>query len=99
LRVSAIIETKPVGGPVQDDFLNAVAELKVQLTPLQLLNRLQAIEKKLGRVRTVHWGPRTMDLDILLFGSRQIKNKRLIIPHPRMQERPFVMGPLIQLLR
>jgi 2-amino-4-hydroxy-6-hydroxymethyldihydropteridine diphosphokinase len=85
----------PVGGPPdQPDYLNAVAALDTALNPDELLAALQAIEIQQGRVRTVRWGPRTLDLDVLLYGSLQRDDPRLTLPHPRLQERAFVLYPL-----
>ncbi|MGK0555013.1 2-amino-4-hydroxy-6-hydroxymethyldihydropteridine diphosphokinase [Macrococcus capreoli] len=93
-QVSALYETAPVGGVVQDDFLNGVAEVSTYLSALELLDEIQAIELKLNRVRKIHWGPRTIDLDIVLFGSQVIDSERLKVPHPYMHERSFVLIPL-----
>lgn len=93
-NVSSLYETAPVGGVAQDDFLNGVAEVETQLTPIALLDELQDIERKLNRVRKIHWGPRTIDLDIVLFGDEVITQERLKVPHPFMHERSFVLIPL-----
>lgn len=92
--ISSLYLTEPVGFEDQPWFYNCVVELETELTPEELLDILQGIENDLGRVRTVRWGPRTVDLDILLFGNLTIDSERLIVPHPRMQERSFVMVPL-----
>jgi len=97
IKISSIIETLPQGGPEQGKYLNAVMSIQTSLTPTGLLNFLQAIEKKLGRKRIIHWGPRTIDLDILLWGDKIIRTKRLTIPHKYMHERDFVMGPLVEI--
>ncbi|MBS3761887.1 MAG: 2-amino-4-hydroxy-6-hydroxymethyldihydropteridine diphosphokinase [Candidatus Brocadiia bacterium] len=97
LKVSEFHETEPVGGPPQGNFLNAVAKVKTQLAPETLLEKLQSIEKDFGRERSVRWGPRTLDLDILLYGSEVIKQPALQIPHPRMHERRFVLVPLCEI--
>lgn len=94
IAVSSLYLTEPVGLEDQPWFYNCVAELETELAPEQLMDILQSIENGLGRVRTIRWGPRTVDLDILLFGKLTIDNERLIVPHPRMQERSFVMVPL-----
>lgn len=78
----------------QPDYYNAVALLETELTPLELLDYLQAIEHRQGRVRNQHWGPRTIDLDILLYGQQQIDNDRLQVPHPGLCEREFVLYPM-----
>lgn len=91
LRLSSIRETRPQGGPEQGDYLNAVLEIETTLTPYQLLLELQRIENSLGRVRTVKNGPRTIDLDILLYGQVLINEEALTIPHPRILERDFII--------
>ena len=99
IKVSKIAETVPLGGPSgQGKFLNAVLKINTNLTPLKLLKQLQKIENELGRRRTVRWGPRTIDLDILLFGDKVIEGKELKIPHPRLMRRDFVLKPLLNLL-
>ena len=95
--VSSIYETDPVGFTNQPAFLNMVAEIETSLQPLELLSSLQKIEEKLGRTREIKWGPRTIDLDILLYNQENMKSERLIIPHPRMKERGFVLIPLFEL--
>jgi len=98
LTVSSVYETEPDGGPEgQGQYLNAAAKISTTLTATELLNALQAIEKELGRKRDVFWGARTIDLDILLYGQEIISTDRLIIPHPLMHERRFVMQPLAQI--
>lgn len=95
VKLSSIIETRPVGGPPgQGDFLNAVAEAETALTPKELLDAARRIEKSLGRARAVKDGPRTIDIDILLYNDMTINTEELTIPHPRMWEREFVTGPL-----
>lgn len=96
-RVSNIYETEPVGGPEQGNYLNGVIEIETSLKPRELLTKLQYIEKKLGRKRTVKNAPRTIDLDILLYGDKKIDEPDLKIPHPRMWDREFVMKPLKEL--
>ena len=93
-KVSSIHETEPAGGPVQARYLNAAIEIETTLEPKELLRKLQAIEKELGRKRTVKNGPRTIDLDMLLYGDKKINEHDLKLPHPRMYEREFVMKPL-----
>jgi 2-amino-4-hydroxy-6-hydroxymethyldihydropteridine diphosphokinase len=96
--VSRYHETAPVGGPEgQPNYLNAAAAVETTLDPLDLLHVLQAIEHRAGRVRTVRWGPRTLDLDLLLFGDRIIETGELQVPHPRMAERLFVLAPLAEI--
>lgn len=93
--ISAYYETQPVGGPAnQPDFLNAVAEIATELSPETLLGRLQAIEQQFGRTRDVVNGPRTLDLDLLLYHNVAQSDARLSLPHPRMWQRAFVMEPL-----
>lgn len=93
-KISKVIETDPVGGPKQGKFLNAVLEADTDLRPRRLLETLKDIEMQLGRKKTVRFGPRTIDLDILLYNNAIINAKDLIIPHPRMHERDFVLKPL-----
>jgi len=94
LRVSPLYETDPVGVTDQPPFLNQVAELETDLAPDDLLALLLAIERRFGRRRRIRWGPRTLDLDLLLYGDAQIATERLHVPHPRMTERAFVLVPL-----
>jgi len=93
-KISSIYETEPVGGPEQGNYLNAAIEIQARLEPRELMIKLQAIERQLGRVRIVKNGPRTIDLDILLYGDKKIDEPDLKIPHPRIREREFVMKPL-----
>ena len=93
-RVSSIYETEPVGGPKQGKYLNGAIEIETGLGPREFLGKLQDIEKELGRKKTVKNGPRTIDLDILLYGDNKIDEPDLKIPHPNMREREFVMKPL-----
>lgn len=93
-RVAPYYSTEPIGYTNQDWFVNTAAELETLLSPHQLLFLLQNIEDRLGRVRTVRWGPRVIDLDLLLYDSMIINTGELTIPHPRMHERAFVMVPL-----
>ncbi len=92
--VSSFYNTAPVGYEQQPDFLNAVVEIRTTLWANSLLQLCSEIEKELKRERIIRWGPRTIDLDILLFGNAVINEKDLVIPHPRMHERKFVMEPL-----
>lgn len=94
LDVSGIYITEPVGFKEQPDFLNLVLLAETDMEPLILLNQIAEIEELLGRVREVRWGPRTIDIDILFFGDRKIHTAELIIPHPRISERAFVLIPL-----
>jgi 2-amino-4-hydroxy-6-hydroxymethyldihydropteridine diphosphokinase len=94
---SRVWETAPVGGPDQPDYLNAVVRVETELAPMQLLAACQRVERALGRVREVRWGPRTIDLDVLLFGDVTMEDPALTLPHPRMLERAFVLLPLLEL--
>ena len=97
-RLSTIRETEPWGYADQPPFLNAVAEVETNLSPRALLERLLEIERSLGRRRGgPRWGPRTIDLDLLLFGAQTIDEPGLIVPHPRLAERAFVLEPLAEL--
>jgi 2-amino-4-hydroxy-6-hydroxymethyldihydropteridine diphosphokinase len=97
LRTSSFYETEPVDYRDQGWFLNLVAECRTELFPVQLLGRLQKIEAQLGRKRIVAKGPRTLDIDIILFGRAIVKTPLLEIPHPRFRERRFVLEPLAEL--
>jgi 2-amino-4-hydroxy-6-hydroxymethyldihydropteridine diphosphokinase len=93
LIVSPFIETKPVGGPEQDDFLNAVAIGSCDLSAEELLTKLLAIEDQMGRVRDIKWGPRIIDLDLIVYGDQIIDSVFLKLPHPLAQSREFVLSP------
>ena len=97
VRASSLYDTEPVGEGEQPNFLNAVVQLDTELTARQLLWNLMLIEKRLGRVRTQKWGPRTMDLDLLLFGEQVIEEPDLRVPHPELARRSFVLVPLVEL--
>jgi len=97
LKTSSIYETEPVGFKDQIWFLNAVIKIKTKLPPLSLLYLLQGIERKLGRVRGKRWGPRKVDLDILLYDNVLLKDEKLTLPHPQIHKRRFVLIPLIEL--
>ncbi len=97
VNVSSIYETDPIGYADQDLFLNMAAQLKTELSANELLEACLETEKELGRKREIHWGPRTIDLDILLFNDENIISERLVIPHPRMFERSFVIIPLLEI--
>ena len=97
LRVSSVYDTEPVGEVDQPEFLNAVALLETQLTARQLLWNLLLIERRLGRVRSQKWGPRTIDLDLLLHGDLVVDEADLQVPHPEMHRRAFVLVPLLEL--
>jgi 2-amino-4-hydroxy-6-hydroxymethyldihydropteridine diphosphokinase len=96
--VSGVYETLPVGGPEQDPYLNAVVRIDTDLAPHDLLGELQLIETAFGRNRSVEerWGPRTLDLDILLFGAEELDTPDLVVPHPRLRERAFALVPLME---
>jgi 2-amino-4-hydroxy-6-hydroxymethyldihydropteridine diphosphokinase len=97
LRLSPVYETDPVGPP-QPPYLNMVAELETELSPKGLLAEMLRIEKALGRERRERWGPRTLDLDLLLYGDLVLEEEGLSVPHPRLHERAFVLVPLLDLL-
>ncbi|PZA05903.1 MULTISPECIES: 2-amino-4-hydroxy-6-hydroxymethyldihydropteridine diphosphokinase [unclassified Meiothermus] len=97
-RLSQVYQTDPVGPPGQGPYLNMVAEVEAGLEPQALLQALLEIEKSLGRERTARWGPRTLDLDLLLYGQEVIETPGLILPHPRLHERAFVLAPLCDLI-
>jgi len=98
MEVSKFIETEPVGGPPnQPKFLNGAVHVETMLAAESLLNEMQSVEKRLGRTRETPWGPRTIDLDLLLYGDAIIDEPRLKVPHPRMHERLFVLIPLAEI--
>ncbi len=94
--ISSLYCTGPVGYAEQDDFLNAVVQVITGLEPVDLLHGLQQIESEMGRVRTVRWGPRIIDLDIILYGNEEINLPEIQVPHPRLAERAFVLVPLAE---
>ncbi|RMG32607.1 MAG: 2-amino-4-hydroxy-6-hydroxymethyldihydropteridine diphosphokinase [Gammaproteobacteria bacterium] len=96
LACSSLYRSAPMGPADQPDYLNAVAMIQTALAPLALLDALQAIEQRQGRVRERRWGPRTIDLDLLLYGDRQIDLPRLQVPHPGIGQRAFVLAPLLE---
>ena len=99
LKFSKIIESAAQGGPKnQGKFLNAALKIDTALSPVALLKQLKKLERELGRTKTVRWGSRPIDLDILFYGDKIIKRKDLIIPHPRILERAFVVVPLLEVL-
>lgn len=93
-KVSRLLKTKPVGGPPQAAYLNGAAEVSTSLPPLKLLKRIKHIENTIGRVKTIHFGPRPIDIDILLYGDKKITSGPLTIPHPQIKTRSFVRIPL-----
>jgi 2-amino-4-hydroxy-6-hydroxymethyldihydropteridine diphosphokinase len=97
IRVSPLYESAPVGGPVQGPYLNVVLELETDATPHELLARCRSAEVAAGRVRTVRFGPRTLDCDVLLVGDLTVDSPDLVVPHPRMWQRRFVLQPLADL--
>ncbi|RUO58932.1 2-amino-4-hydroxy-6-hydroxymethyldihydropteridine diphosphokinase [Pseudidiomarina marina] len=97
VRSSSLYTSTPMGPSDQPDYVNAVACAETSLAPLDLLDLLQALESQFGRQRIRHWGPRTLDLDILLYDDLTIDDPRLRIPHPGMTERDFVLVPLAEL--
>ncbi|WP_349572786.1 2-amino-4-hydroxy-6-hydroxymethyldihydropteridine diphosphokinase [Azotobacter salinestris] len=98
VAVSSFYDSDPLGPADQPCYVNAVAALDSALAPLELLDALQAIEQEQGRVRKAErWGPRTLDLDILLFGDRQLHEERLTVPHYHLHARPFVLYPLVEI--
>jgi len=97
VAVSPVYETDPVGGPPQDAFLNIVVELSTTLSPRELLGVAHRLESAAGRVRTERWGPRTLDVDVLLVGDVHLDEADLVVPHPRMWQRRFVLAPLADL--
>lgn len=98
VRSASYIETEPWGREDQDLFMNTVFEFETLMSPEELLTFLQGIENAAGRTREIHWGPRTLDLDILLYDDLVTEDEKLVIPHPWMDQRLFVMEPLAQLL-
>ena len=98
VQMATILETEPVGGPPQGPYLNTVVELDTVLAPAELLRVLQDIERRFGRQpSSERWGPRPIDLDLLLYDDRVIHESALDVPHPRLHERRFVLEPLAQL--
>ena len=97
LQASSRIETEPWGGVEQDPFLNQVVEIETWLNPEELMQTLLAIEADLGRVREIKWGPRVIDLDILYIGQEELYSPDLIVPHPYVAERAFVLQSLVEI--
>lgn len=95
--VSTLHRTSPVGDAASTPFLNAAAQVETDLAPVELLERLHAIERELGRTRDVRWGPRSVDLDLLFYGSEIIRLPQLIVPHPAAWYRRFVLDPLVEI--
>jgi 2-amino-4-hydroxy-6-hydroxymethyldihydropteridine diphosphokinase len=97
IKISSFYETEPIGYEDQDWFINAVAELETYISPKRLLGILLGIEQEMGRKREIKWGPRIIDLDLLLYDKLCLNEPDLIIPHPRMHERAFVLVPLAEI--
>jgi 2-amino-4-hydroxy-6-hydroxymethyldihydropteridine diphosphokinase len=97
LLTSSVYETAPVGGPLQGPYLNCVARVETDLTPHELLDLAHRLEHEAGRVRTVRNGPRTLDVDILWIDGVELQDHDLVVPHPLMRERAFVLAPLEEL--
>ena len=97
LKVSSLYKSKPVGPQGQNDYINAVIKIETEFMPLELLDCMQDIENQHGRIRKEHWGPRILDLDILIYRKKIIQDKKLTIPHPEIEKRPFVLVPLAEI--
>ncbi len=97
LARSSFYKTQPIGYPDQDWFVNGVIKIETVLEPHQLLQSLGAIESHLGRKKTFRWGPRAIDLDLLFYDEEQIQSDDLVLPHPRLHERQFVLIPLVEM--
>lgn len=95
-EVSSVYETEPVGGPEQEAFLNLAVRVATRRSPHRLLRLCNEVEARLGRVRTVRWGPRTIDVDVLLYDDLVVAARDLVVPHPRLVERPFALVPLME---
>jgi len=97
IAVSSYLQTKPVGGPEQPDYLNAVAIVESELPAKDLLAVLNGIETAMGRTREFHWGPRVIDLDLIQYGGLLVHDEKLTLPHPRAHERRFVLAPWFEI--
>ncbi len=97
IAVSSYLQTKPVGGPEQPDYLNAVAIVESELPAKDLLAVLNGIETAMGRTREIHWGPRVIDLDLIQYGGLLVNEEKLTLPHPRVHERRFVLAPWFEI--
>jgi len=97
IAVSTYLQTKPVGGPEQPDYLNAVAIVESGLPAKDLLAVLHGIETAMGRTREIHWGPRVIDLDLIQYGGLLVNDEKLTLPHPRAHERRFVLAPWFEI--
>lgn len=98
LRTSSVFETPPWGVQEQPAFLNMVVEVETARDPISLLRHAQQVEQRLGRVRRLRWGPRTIDIDLILYGQTRLTSPELELPHPRLTERAFVLVPLLELV-
>ena len=96
-KISSIYKTDPVGYEAQAQFLNGVAAIQTSLSPLSLLHTLKDIETEIGRQHRIRWGPREIDLDILIYGDMCFQAEKLVIPHPEMHRRRFVLAPLVEI--
>jgi 2-amino-4-hydroxy-6-hydroxymethyldihydropteridine diphosphokinase len=96
-RSSRVYETDPVGGPPQPDYLNAVVAVQTTLSPHDLLAACMDVEQRMGRMRRERWGPRIIDVDVLTYDEEEVDEPDLVVPHPRMNERAFVLVPLLEL--
>ena len=97
IAVSSYLQTKPLGGPEQPDYLNAVAIVESELPAKDLLAVLNGIETAMGRTREIHWGPRVIDLDLIQYGGLLVSDEKLTLPHPRAHERRFVLAPWFEI--
>jgi 2-amino-4-hydroxy-6-hydroxymethyldihydropteridine diphosphokinase len=97
LAVSSYLQTKPIGGPEQPDYLNAVAIVESELPAKDLLALLNGIETAMGRTREIHWGPRVIDLDLIQYGGLLVNDEKLTLPHPRAHQRRFVLAPWLEI--
>jgi 2-amino-4-hydroxy-6-hydroxymethyldihydropteridine diphosphokinase len=97
IAVSSYLQTKPIGGPEQPDYLNAVAIVESELPAKDLLALLNGIETAMGRTREIHWGPRVIDLDLIQYGGLLVSDEKLTLPHPRAHERRFVLAPWFEI--
>ena len=96
-KISSVYKTDPVGYEAQGQFLNGVAAIQTNLSPLSLLHTLKEIETVIGRQHRIRWGPREIDLDILIYGNLCVQTEKLVIPHPEMHLRDFVLVPLVEI--
>lgn len=94
LRTSSVYETEPFGYVEQEAFLNMAVAVETELSPEKLLETALSVERELGRIRTIRWGPRTIDIDLLLYGTSSVSLEHLVIPHPGLSQRAFVLVPL-----